>query len=1025
MIFIQGAHARILFESEFLFINPIAQPNEFIIDQVDDTSTDVELQFGNSGGSDGLLTWDITNNEFDVASPVNFNQNELREAVIENIGALPGTGDPGEILYLTSDGNPYVWDDVQGTWEDITAISAFASKVISVGTGLDFSNIEAGASYLNTLSGGIMLLAAETHTVTNATDLTNIILIGKDASQTTVQISGSGQLDSFDTRFQDLTLDINAITDDMAIDVQSGTSSLFFTNVEFDILDSGDSLIDSNAGAAPTVTIRIVNSTQTGTSGTMVKAEATGNLDTGSGIYLSSANGNGLLQFEDWDVTLAGATNVLTSGTLTTVPSDTIFVYPGMNLQAAINSVTSGGTIILLPGTHSITSPLLISNDNIEIQGYGDDSVISATGFSSPTDTTAAVQLGAADGTAPVDGITLRDFKVEVTGDEGGGTDIHGVRAAGGMDLLVDNITVQKISGTSGSGATARMGIHFIDGTSQELMRPVIRNTRVLGNGGSNYFTDGIHVTSNAAIPGVFGNSTGITDPLVEGNYVDYVRETAYVYVGTTGGNLNNNRATQMGAGGSGYGIFLGEVTNVVMDANVFSGSLGTTSIAIGVDSFNTGALTETRDSVFTNNIIDGIENGGVGFGTGFQIGNATNVNVQGNAFRNNVIRGASTEAGTVAMVWRGDASQNMISENNIIGGTNAWDTGINLDGTGTQTNNTIRGTLYDNVTAELTDSSTALLRGVDYHQDTVNPTVNDDIDNYKVGSLWINTTSDVVFSLVDNTDGAAVWNFLVGDQFTTSNTFTIDQDDTGGNVTLQFGTSLAETLTWDNTNSEFDLSDDLNITGGLITSANIDLNSNQLLEVRTENLGSAPTCNGANAGRTYFNTSGNHTYVCDGTTWQFVNDAPQVVHVYDGTGGVTITSTEAVLNLDTTAVIDAAYSLASDTITFNNDALYKIYGRFTSQGVDTTGAPTRVNGVLRLESDTGGGFVDVAGAECRDYLREDANQSFSCSFAHIGSFDVGDDVRLTVQLDAGGATTTNNTVSGGSSLTIEMIRPE
>ncbi len=57
----------------------------------------------------------------------------------------------------------------------------------------------------------------------------------------------------------------------------------------------------------------------------------------------------------------------------------------------------------------------------------------------------------------------------------------------------------------------------------------------------------------------------------------------------------------------------------------------------------------------------------------------------------------------------------------------------------------------------------------------------------------------------------------------TNSEIFTIDQDNTGGNLTLRFGTSLSEALSWDATNSEFDFSDnlDINETGQAIEVGN------------------------------------------------------------------------------------------------------------------------------------------------------------------------------------------------------------
>ncbi len=57
----------------------------------------------------------------------------------------------------------------------------------------------------------------------------------------------------------------------------------------------------------------------------------------------------------------------------------------------------------------------------------------------------------------------------------------------------------------------------------------------------------------------------------------------------------------------------------------------------------------------------------------------------------------------------------------------------------------------------------------------------------------------------------------------TTSNTFTIDSDDTGGDVILQFGTALSEQLYWNDALSRFELTDDLNITGDITLTGTVD----------------------------------------------------------------------------------------------------------------------------------------------------------------------------------------------------------
>lgn len=757
----QKTQARVLFDNEFEVDN--ISGDTWIIDSLDDASGDVVLQFGNdvTPTNNGVLTWDISATDFIIDELVDLEQNQIIEPVWENLAADPGSPSAGQIYTNTVDGNTYVFN---GTiWEDITAISATASKVISVGTGLDYASLETGAGYLNTLSGGIMLLSAETHTVSNPVDLTNIILIGKDPTQTTIEIFDAGQFDTFDTTFIALTLDINSIDDDMALDVQTGTSSLLFEFVDISVQDSGDSLIDSNAGPAPVLTLKVVQSEQMGGGGTILKDEATGNIDTSSNIIISGSSGTSLLQFEDWDLTIAGATSVLTSGVITTVPSNTIFVYPGMNLQGAVDSLLSGGSLTLLPGVHSISSTLNITIDNIEISGYGDDSVVSASGFTGAGVTTAAIQLGAADGTDPVNDVSLRDFKLEVSGADGV-DDIHGIRAAGGDDLVLDNLTIEKIAGQSGTAGNAKMGIHFIDGTAALLQRPIISNCRVLGGGGTIYFTDGIHVSSDPTIGGVFGNNTGIENATVEGNLVDYVRETAYVFYGVNNSDMSNNRSSRMGAGGAGYGNFIGNVSGVRMDGNVFTGSLGAGSIAMGIEAFNTGALKSTVDSVFTNNVIEGESNGGVGFGTGFQIGSTTvNTNVSRNIFQNNTIRGPSNAGGSTAFLMRTNADDNLIADNIISGATNNWVTGINISST-TSDRNVIQGNRFQSVTTLISDTGTDTLLEDTVHLTTVDPVVGDDIlDELLIGTLWINTSTDSTFISVDDTAGAAVWKTLIG----------------------------------------------------------------------------------------------------------------------------------------------------------------------------------------------------------------------------------------------------------------------
>src|SRR6185295_7010538 len=86
--------------------------------------------------------------------------------------------------------------------------------------------------------------------------------------------------------------------------------------------------------------------------------------------------------------------------------------------------------------------------------------------------------------------------------------------------------------------------------------------------------------------------------------------------------------------------------------------------------------------------------------------------------------------------------------------------------------------------------------------------------------------------------------------------TFVVDRNDTGGNLKLQFGTTLNEYLLWDNSSSYFTFSDD------------VDFGGNQLINARIENA-STVTCNTSSKGRLYFDTDDSFSYVCDGTSWK------------------------------------------------------------------------------------------------------------------------------------------------------------
>jgi len=51
----------------------------------------------------------------------------------------------------------------------------------------------------------------------------------------------------------------------------------------------------------------------------------------------------------------------------------------------------------------------------------------------------------------------------------------------------------------------------------------------------------------------------------------------------------------------------------------------------------------------------------------------------------------------------------------------------------------------------------------------TASPTVNDDVDNYSEGTVWVEQDSDTIWFCADNADGAAVWHGIDQDLSTTA----------------------------------------------------------------------------------------------------------------------------------------------------------------------------------------------------------------------------------------------------------------
>ena len=183
-------------------------------------------------------------------------------------------------------------------------------------------------------------------------------------------------------------------------------------------------------------------------------------------------------------------------------------------------------------------------------------------------------------------------------------------------------------------------------------------------------------------------------------------------------------------------------------------------------------------------------------------------------------------------------------------------------------------------------------------------------------------------------------------DSQNSSNQFVLDADNTGGNIVLQFGATLAESLTWNSTSSLFDLSDDLTLAGGLTTSGganSLNNNSNFTTDINTGTSTGAVSIGG-----------GSGTVTVNSTSWDISSSG-----VASGLTGLTSTG---------------AISLGNNTGTIAFDG--------TNFDLTTAGAVT-LTGNLALSDDagegiSGGGLTDCDNAN--NELRWDSSTNkFSC----------------------------------------------
>ncbi|NCP67278.1 hypothetical protein GW756_02545 [bacterium] len=238
----------------------------------------------------------------------------------------------------------------------------------------------------------------------------------------------------------------------------------------------------------------------------------------------------------------------------------------------------------------------------------------------------------------------------------------------------------------------------------------------------------------------------------------------------------------------------------------------------------------------------------------------------------------------------------------------------------------------------------------------------------------------------------------------TDSNTFTLDNDNTGGDVRLVFGATLSESLTWDSANSEFDLSDDLNVSGDLLQAGN------------TFTLDADNTAAGANVSivaEQGTDNNGEIRYNATDNVWEVSNDggafialepgtaSDQIFYAYDAAGNTAIGLTPVDIPFDTEIREDAQFMHAADSaeVTINTAGNYSVDYNCTAEV--TTDDRSLITHYMMIN--TGSGFTETPGTRTVSYHRTVGDGRDNANISHYQNFSAGDMLKFQAFGDSNG----------------------